>query len=92
MPCSINATSLTERAIGPSTVITFQPSGRPSAGTMPGDGRRPLTPHTLAGPRMLPPVSEPVASGTRSAASATAAPPEEPAQVRFGSCGLSVRP
>jgi hypothetical protein len=46
---------------------------------MSGDGRNPLMPHTLAGPRMLPPVSEPVASGTRSALSATAAPPGDPA-------------
>jgi 2-furoate---CoA ligase len=74
--------SATVRAIGPSTVITLQPSGRDSDATTPGVGRNPTTPLTEAGPRMLPPVSEPVASGVIRAASATPAPPDEPAQLR----------
>ena len=35
-------------------------------------------PHRLAGWRMLPPVSVPVANGDRRAATAAAEPPEEP--------------
>ena len=42
--------------------------------------------------RRLPPRSEPVASQTCPVASATAAPPEEPAQVSLVFQGLSVSP
>ena len=78
--------------MGPSTEITDQPSGRQSLATSPGDGRRPTTPHSAAGMRSEPPVSEPVASGSMSTASAAADPPEEPPAFSPGLKGLPVAP
>ena len=71
-------TSATVRPMGPSTEIGVQPRPRRSIGTTPGDGRKPTTPHTAAGMRSEPPVSEPVQTGSMSQASATAEPPDEP--------------
>src|SRR5215510_12557530 len=48
-----------------------QPSGRPSLGTTPGEGRKPTTPQIAAGIRNDPPVSEPVQTGSMSKATAT---------------------
>src|SRR5919107_1331346 len=45
-------------------------------------------PHSDAGWRMEPPVSEPSASGAKPAATATALPPLEPPGTFEGSCGL----
>src|SRR6056297_785357 len=69
-----------------------QPRGRLSAGTIPGDGRKPTMPQKDAGMRNDPPVSEPVQIGSMSAARAAADPPDEPPQVRIGSKGLPVAP
>src|SRR5262245_43297772 len=69
-----------------------QPKPRRSEGTRPGDPRTPTTPQKAAGMRSEPPVSEPVQSGSIDVASATAEPPEEPPQIRFGSKGLPVGP
>ena len=56
-------------------------------------GRMPTMPQKLAGLRKEPPMSEPCASQAMPVASATAAPPEEPAAERFDvSQGLSVAP
>src|SRR5687768_11444715 len=52
----------------------------------------PTTPHSAAGWRIDPPVSEPRASGENPAATAAALPPEEPPGTRSGSCGLRVGP
>ncbi len=49
-------------------------------------------PQNDAGLRRLPPVSEPVASGTMPVASATAEPPDDPAADKAGSNGLPVAP
>ena len=49
-------------------------------------------PQNEAGLRRLPPVSEPVQSGAMPVASATAEPPDEPAQDFIGSNGLPVAP
>ena len=89
---SMKAVSATVRPIGPSTEITDQPSGRASLPTNPGDGRKPTTPHSAAGMRSEPPVSEPVHSGSRSHASAAAEPPEEPPALSAGLNGLPVAP
>src|SRR5689334_5351029 len=78
--------------MGPSTEMTDQPSGRLSLGTRPGDGLKPTTPHSAAGMRSEPPVSEPVHSGSMSTASAAAEPPEEPPAFSEGSKGLPVAP
>src|ERR1700739_4433226 len=49
-------------------------------------------PHSAAGWRMDPPVSEPRASGTRRAPTATAEPPLEPPGMRSGAQGFLVGP
>src|SRR5436190_22543357 len=82
----------TLRPIGPSTDSGDQPKTRRSAGTTPGEGRKPTTPQNAAGVRSEPPVSEPVHTGSMSQASATAEPPDEPPEVRHGSNGLPVAP
>jgi hypothetical protein len=48
----------------------------------------PVMPQKLAGWRMEPPVSVPVAAGTRRAATAAAEPPEEPPGTRLRSQGF----
>src|SRR2546430_15418069 len=55
-------------------------------------GRKPTMPLKLAGLRRLPPMSEPCASQAMPVASATAAPPEEPAAARDVFQGLRVAP
>src|SRR5262245_18737400 len=93
MQASISsAVSSTLRPIGPSTEMTDQPSGRASLATSPGDGRRPTTPHSAAGMRSEPPVSEPVQTGSMSTASAAAEPPDDPPAFSAGSNGLPVAP
>ena len=51
-------------------------------GTRPGDGRKPTTLQKLAGLRYDPPRSVPSAIGAMPHASATAAPPLDPPQVK----------
>ncbi|MCY1228889.1 hypothetical protein D9M72_412330 [compost metagenome] len=80
------------RPIGPTTEIGVQPSSLRELGTIPGEGRNPTTPHLAAGMRSEPPVSDPVQTGRKSAASAAAEPPEEPPALRFGLKGLPVAP
>ncbi len=55
-------------------------------------GRMPTMPQKLAGLRSEPPMSVPWASQAMPVASATAAPPEEPAAERDVSQGLRVAP
>src|SRR6478735_7860825 len=55
-------------------------------------GLKPNTPHADAGMRIEPPASLACASGTMPAATAAAAPPEEPAAERERSQGLWVTP
>src|SRR5437016_8271877 len=52
----------------------------------------PTTPHSAAGCRIEPPVSDPRASGAKPAATAAALPPLDPPGTRPGSCGLHVGP
>ena len=49
-------------------------------------------PQNAAGWRIEPPVSVPVAAGTRPAATAAAEPPEDPPGTRLGSQGLATGP
>ena len=53
---------------------------------------RPMTPQNAAGMRIEPPVSVPVASATRPAATAAAEPPLDPPGTRFRSHGFRVEP
>src|SRR5262245_6064210 len=84
------ATSATDRPIGPSTDNGDQ--NPPSAGTRPGDGRRPTTLQNAAGLRNDPPMSLPSAIGTMPHDNDTAAPPLLPPQVFVRSYGLRVAP
>ena len=72
------------------------PSGEsPSSGAAeirPRLGFRPTSPQQAAGMRIEPPPSLPCATGTIPAATAAAAPPEEPPGVRCRSHGLRVGP
>ena len=52
----------------------------------------PTTPHSAAGWRIEPPVSDPRASGAKPAATAAALPPDDPPGTFVGSCGLRVGP
>src|SRR4029078_11903198 len=52
----------------------------------------PMTPHSDAGCRTEPPVSEPRATGTIPAATAVAEPPDEPPETRVVSHGLRTGP
>ena len=75
MASSSSAASATVRARGPAA--TRPPSERnpDPVGTRPRDGLSPTSPVAAAGIRMEPPPSEPGATGSRPAATATAAPP-----------------
>ena len=76
---------------GPAPTGCSSPGARRSDGTRPGVGRNPTMPQNAAGLRRLPPVSEPVQSGAIPVASATAEPPEEPAQDFSGRTGCRWR-
>jgi hypothetical protein len=84
--------SCASRPIGPSTLNGENPKARRSLATVPADGLMPVIPLKEAGVRRLPAKSDPMASGTMPEASATAVPPEDPAAVKRGSCGLQVVP
>src|SRR6202034_274378 len=89
---SSKAKSSTLRAIGPCTPRLRSIAETGVCATRPMLGRIPTMPQKLAGLRSEPPMSEPCASQAVPVASATAAPPEEPAAERDVSQGLRVRP
>ena len=82
MASSSSARSSTLRAIGPCRPRLRSIAAASVCATRPMLGRRPTMPQKLAGLRKLPPMSEPCASQAMPVASATAAPPEEPAAER----------
>ena len=82
MTDSSKAQSLTLRAIGPCTASGSLDIKRGQLGTRPGEGRMPTTLQNAAGLRREPPRSLPSASAVMPVASATAAPPLLPPQVR----------
>src|SRR3954464_11321087 len=92
MASSISARSSTLRAIGPWTPRLRSIANFGECATRPMLGRNPTMPQNLAGLRSEPPMSEPCASHAVPVASATAAPPDEPAAERDVFQGLSVRP
>src|SRR4029077_2492958 len=89
---SSSAQSSTLRAIGPCCPRFIWIAPRGVCATRPMLGRNPTMPLKLAGLRKLPPMSEPCASHAMPVASATAAPPEEPAAERDVFQGLRVLP
>src|SRR6516225_11717641 len=92
MASSISARSAPFLAIGPSTHRLSKAAKPSPRGTTPGLGRSPTTPQKLAGMRSDPPRHEPLANQTSYAASAAAAPPEDPPAVRPRCQGLRVTP
>src|SRR5580704_12358901 len=73
--------------------MPFQPSPRSGPSEMrPRDGFRPNTPQHDAGIRIEPPPSLACAAGTIPAATADAAPPDDPPHVTSCFHGLSVAP
>jgi hypothetical protein len=80
------------RAIGPSTLSVPSTCAIGVCATRPTLGLKPTTPQKLAGLRSEPPMSEPCATHAVPLASATAAPPEEPAAEREVFHGLRVAP
>ena len=86
------AQSETFLAIGPETEIGPHPVLDGKFGTLPGDGRNPITLQKFAGFLREPPVSLPSAIGNIRVASATAAPPLLPPQVLETSYGFRVSP
>src|SRR6185436_7507793 len=89
---SSSAQSSTLRAIGPCWPRFISMAPLTERATRPMLGRSPTTPLKLAGLRRLPPISEPCATQAMPVASATAAPPEEPAAERDVFQGLRVLP
>src|SRR3989344_1245250 len=90
--------SRADRAIGPMT-FRSRSAWEPGLGgtwprwlTSPQVGLWLNTPQKLAGTRRDPPMSDPISSGVTRAASAAAAPPDEPPGVRLRSQGLFVAP
>src|SRR5580698_836056 len=86
------ALSRTERVAACSTVNPPQPSPSGATEMRPRDGLNPKRPQHDAGMRIEPPPSLACAAGTMPAATADAAPPEEPPHVRPKFHGLSVGP
>ncbi len=83
------ATSATVRAIGPATVRSVCPG---KYGTRPNVGLCPTSPVKLAGSRIEPPPSLPIATVHSPAATADAAPPLDPPGVWSRCHGLRVAP
>src|SRR5687768_4806155 len=91
MTLSISAASVTVRVIGP-TCATVPKGDSGQAGTRPNDGLMPNRPVNAHGMRIEPPPSVPTASGPIPAATAAAAPPDDPPGVLAGFHGLRVMP
>src|SRR3954467_5465860 len=87
----MSAASPTVRVIGP-TCATVPNGESGQAGTRPNDALMPNRPVKLHGMRIEPPPSVPTASGPMPAATAAAAPPEDPPGVFAGFHGLRVIP
>ena len=77
----MSARSFTLRAMGPATLMVYQPNCSGHVGTRPTDGRMPTKLQKLAGLRSDPPKSVPSARATIPVAKATAPPPDDPPQV-----------
>src|SRR6185436_19135088 len=86
------ATSDTDRAMGPLTLMLSRGNGVGAVGTSPTLGRSATTLLKLAGLRSEPPRSVPSAMGSSPAASAAPAPPLEPPALLDRSYGLRVVP
>src|SRR6187402_54369 len=84
--------SSTPLAIGPSLSRDQDNDIAPVLGTCPYVGRRPVTPHRMLGPMMLPPVSLPMANPTSPATTAAPGPALDPDDPSSSSHGFIVCP
>jgi len=82
MAWSASPQSSAVRAIGPSLSSVHESAIAPCRLTRPYVGRSPVTPQNAAGVPMEPEVSEPMAHGTRPAATALPDPLDEPPDQR----------
>src|SRR5262249_22224708 len=78
--------------MGPSLSSDQQSVIAPVRGTRPNVGRRPVTPHRIAGLTMLPPVSLPIENATSAAAVAAPGPALDPDAPSSRSHGFIVWP
>src|SRR5262245_66644709 len=78
--------------MGPSLSSDQQRVMAPVRGTRPNVGRRPVTPHRIAGATMLPPVSLPTENATSAAAVAAPGPALDPDAPPSSSQGVIVWP
>src|SRR5436305_5730715 len=83
---------MTVRVIGVICAWLPKPSGVKSCGTSPSVCLKPTIPQQAAGMRLDPPPSVPMPIGPSPAATAAAAPPDDPPDVRDRSQGLAARP
>src|SRR5512147_2374027 len=92
MAASTRPQSSAERASGPSLSMVGLSVIAPWRLTRPYVGRSPVTPQKAAGYWMEPQVSDPIANGTRPAATAAPGPLDEPPDQRVGSQGVRPGP
>lgn len=88
MTASAAAQSATLAAIGPIESSVKESGKAPPIGTRRWLGLKPTMPHSAAGMRVEPPVSEPMAIAHMPSATATAPPEVEPPGMRARSAGL----
>ena len=89
---SSSAQSATLRVIGPAVSRVCEIGTMPACDQRPVLGRRPTMPHSAAGMRTEPPVSEPMPPGAMRAPTATPTPPLEPPGMRVRSYGFRAAP
>ena len=92
MACKTSRASSTERVIGPSLSSDQHRVIAPVRGTRPKVGRKPVRPHRIDGPMMLPAVSLPMEKATSAAAVAAPGPALEPEEPSSSSHGFIVCP
>src|SRR6267143_138790 len=86
------AASLTERVIGPSVSVVGRAGIMPNRLTSGSVGRNPTRLFTAAGPRIDPPVSSPMPTMAKLAATPDPVPPDEPLAERVGSYAFRTTP
>ncbi len=92
MTSSTRAASATVRVIGPIVSCVGFAGSIPWRETSGSVGRSPTRLFTADGPRIEPPVSSPIATRPKFAASALPDPPDDPLGLRVGSYALRITP
>src|SRR4051812_28174424 len=86
------AQSSTLRVMGPSLSMLQLKAIAPYLLTLPNDGRKPVSPHSVDGDTIEPNVSDPIAKGKQPALTLDAGPADEPLEPRVISQGFLVLP